>query len=78
MKRVTAAIFDRYLDAWSLAGILRRAGVEHKIVHKYAVQVHPEQVEPAKAALRVEEARLNKMPHDPSQMQNLEDIDGSL
>ncbi len=56
-KRVTAAIYDRILYAMDLDGVLKRAGVDCKLVRKYAVQVHPDQVERAREVLRDEAAK---------------------
>lgn len=53
-KRITARIFDRYPLAWDLNEVLRRAGVDSKIVTRHAVQIHPDHVEAAKLAVREE------------------------
>ncbi len=56
-KRTTAAVYQRYPEAWDLDRVLQRAGVDSKIVTRHAVQIHPDHVERAKQALRLESAR---------------------
>ncbi len=66
MKRVTAAIYDRWPHAWDCEKVLKLAGVDVKIVTKHAVQVHPDHVEKAKEALRAEAQRRALLPWPPT------------
>jgi hypothetical protein len=56
-KRLTVRTFDRVLDALDLDAVLRKAGIDSKVVTKHAVQINPDQVQEAKAAVQCERSR---------------------
>ena len=51
MKRLTARIFDSRWKAEELNQVLVKAGVDSIVVAKFAVQIHPDQVQQAKEAV---------------------------
>lgn len=57
MKRVTAGVYEKYIDAWDVCALLQSAGIDAKVVTKHAVQVHPEHVARAKEVLAKEEGK---------------------
>lgn len=57
IKRVTVKVHGRILHAMDANAVLERAGVDCKLVRKYAVQIHPDHVDRAMAALKNEEAK---------------------
>jgi hypothetical protein len=56
-KRLTVATFDRILTARDLDAVLRKAGVDSKIVTRHAVQIDPSQEQAAKAAVQCERSK---------------------
>ncbi len=54
MKRRTVGIYEKYPDAWDMNQVLRRAGIESKIITKHAVQIHPDQADNARDAIAKE------------------------
>jgi hypothetical protein len=43
MKRVTLAIYDKWIDAFLITKYLHKHGFDVKHVQKHAVQAHPDQ-----------------------------------
>ncbi len=65
VKRVTVATYDLLLHAMDLEAVLKRAKVDVKLVTKHAVQIHPDHVDRAMAAIKAEEKKRAEQPWPP-------------